>query len=63
MGRPIPQLNLRCEWCKRLFAWQPHSPGQARRLKATCSDICAGRLFSWKYEKEIGDGMGSIRRA
>lgn len=51
--KPVPVLNLRCEWCKRLFAWKTprmgsYLPGNLRRF---CSNGCGGKWDSWRKGK------------
>jgi hypothetical protein len=42
-------VNLRCEWCKELFAWEPRYHSDIlRRLPRTCTSRCGGRLREWE---------------
>ncbi len=47
--KPLPTLNLRCEWCKILFSWKLRTNyiGQ-HGVPHTCTDRCAGRLKQFK---------------
>lgn len=49
-GRPPnPVVNLRCEWCKQLFAYKVKSHAPVKRC---CCEVCKGHLLAWENERK-----------
>ena len=41
---PVPFLNLRCEWCEKLFCFMPRDTKEAEEGRRTCSRRCGAKL-------------------
>jgi hypothetical protein len=41
---PVPFLNLRCEWCEKLFCFMPRDTKEAEEGRRACSRRCAGSM-------------------